>query len=179
VVSLGYNNIAQLSKRGFIDICDKFPHFIDVVKKCNYKYKDKRKLFMIKLVKSVEYFEDEPAEIMHQLIYKMKPVFKEKGASIVQQNEFLEKIIFVERGQIEIYAEFEGNEFVIERLGPGAVINQKAFFVNDKIQVNMRTGMNTDMYELDKKTLDEIRIKHPEFDKKLSSVENNFLKEDK
>jgi hypothetical protein len=32
----------------------------------------------------VEYFEDEPGEIIHKLIYKMQPVFKEKGASIVQ-----------------------------------------------------------------------------------------------
>jgi hypothetical protein len=56
VVALGYNNIASLSKRGFIDICDKFPQFTEVVKKCNYKYKDKRKLFMMKLIKSVEYF---------------------------------------------------------------------------------------------------------------------------
>jgi hypothetical protein len=59
------------------------------------------------------------------------------------------------------------------------VINQKAFFVGDKMQVSMRTGMNTDMYELDRKTLDGIRSEYPDFGKKLESVENNFLKEDK
>jgi hypothetical protein len=65
---------------------------------------------------------------------------------------------------------------VIERLGPGAVINQKAFFVDDKMEVNMRTGMNTDMYELDRDTLDDIRLEYPDFSKKLQIEENNFLK---
>ena len=73
----------------------------------------------------------------------------------------------MERGQIEVYTEFEGNEFVIERLGPGAVINQKAFFVGDKMQVSMRTGINSSIFELHKDTLDEIRSKYLEFDKKL------------
>jgi CRP-like cAMP-binding protein len=39
----------------------------------------------------------------------------------------------VERGEIEVYTDFEGNEFLIDRLGPGAVINQKGFFVDDKV----------------------------------------------
>ena len=42
---------------------------------------------------------------------------------LLKVGDEIDKIIFVERGQIEVYTEFEGNEFVIDRLGPGAVIN--------------------------------------------------------
>lgn len=78
-----------------------------------------------------------------------------------------DKIIFVERGQIEVLTEFEGNEFVIERLGPGTVINQKAFWVDDIMSVNMRCGMYTSLFELERKSLDEVRLEHPDFNKKL------------
>ena len=68
----------------------------------------------------------------------MKHVFLEKDSMIIKVNDYFDKIVFIERGCIEVYTEFEGNEFVIERLGPGAVINQKGFFVDDKDSVNMR-----------------------------------------
>jgi CRP-like cAMP-binding protein len=55
-------------------------------------------------------------------MYKMKPFFIEKGSPIGNEFDY-DKIIFVEKGQVEVYTEFEGNEFLIERLGPGAVIN--------------------------------------------------------
>ena len=42
---------------------------------------------------------------------------------ILKVGDEIDKIIFVERGQIEVYTECEGNEFIIDRLGPGAVIN--------------------------------------------------------
>jgi hypothetical protein len=39
--------------------------------------------------------------------------------------------------------------------------------------------MNSDIFELDRKVLDDIRSEHPNFHKKLSLVENNFLKVNK
>jgi hypothetical protein len=43
----------------------------------------------------------------------------------------------------------------------------------------MRCSLNTEMYEIDRITLDEIRVDHAEFNKKLALVENNLLKANK
>jgi CRP-like cAMP-binding protein len=73
IVSLSYDNLAMLPKRAFMDMCDKFSFFGEVVRKYNYKYSEKRKQFMIRLIKTVEYFEQEDKEIIHTLIYTLKP----------------------------------------------------------------------------------------------------------
>ena len=39
---------------------------------------------------------------------------------------------------MEAYTEFEGNEFVIDVLGRGSLINYRAFLLNDRTQVSFR-----------------------------------------
>lgn len=93
---------------------------------------------MIKLIKSVEYFANEDKEMIHTLIYTLKHHFLEEGSMCLKVGDQVDKIVFVERGQVDVYTEFEGNEFVIDKLGPGAVINPAAFWVGDAMTVNMR-----------------------------------------
>jgi CRP-like cAMP-binding protein len=47
-------------------------------------------------------------------------------------------MIFIEFGICEIYIEFEGNVFVLERLIQGNIINSRSFFFEDTMQVNIR-----------------------------------------
>lgn len=44
----------------------------------------------------------------------------------------------MENGIVEVFTEFEGNEFVIERLTQGAIINSRCFFMEDLMAVNIR-----------------------------------------
>ena len=98
IVSMSYDNLALLPRRGFIDTIDKFPHFEDVVRKYSYKYTDKKKLFMLRLIKSVEYFSKENNEMHHRLMYKLKTVLLEEGTLVLRVGDATDKIIFVERG---------------------------------------------------------------------------------
>jgi len=47
-------------------------------------------------------------------------------------------IYFVESGSIIVFTTFEGNEFILDTLQAGSIINQKAFFLKDVMYVNMR-----------------------------------------
>ena len=49
-----------------------------------------------------------------------------------------DSIVIIQKGIVEVYTMFEGNEFVIERLTTGAIINSRNFFMEDLIYVNMR-----------------------------------------
>ena len=41
---------------------------------------------------------------------------------------------------VELYTEFEGNEFVLERLISGSIINQRVLFMEDLMYVNVRAA---------------------------------------
>lgn len=47
-------------------------------------------------------------------------------------------MFYIEIGEVEIYTEFEGNEFIIERMFKGSFINVKQFLLEDINQVYIR-----------------------------------------
>jgi hypothetical protein len=49
----------------------------------------------------------------------------------MKPNEVVDNILFVEYGIVEIYTEFESNEFVIEKLYKGSSINFMSFIIED------------------------------------------------
>lgn len=53
---------------------------------------------------------------------------------------------------VELYTEFEGNEFILERLPSGSIINQRVLFMEDLMYVNIRASKaeGAHILELDK-----------------------------
>ena len=60
-----------------------------------------------------------------------------------EQQDDCNKIIIVISGTLEVFTEFEGNEFIIERLEAGSILNFRNLFTDDLMQVNIRTVSNT------------------------------------
>jgi len=59
----------------------------------------------------------------------------------------------LESGIIEVYTEFEGSEFVIERLFKGSIVNYRTFFMEEKGVVNLRFAMPSVLKALSKKKM--------------------------
>ena len=88
------------------------------------------------------------------VLYSLKQKHYEKDMVILKQQEAIETIYIIMYGQLEIYTEMEGNEFVIERLNKGSIINHNMFLMDDVSQVNIRASesshvleFNRDLYE--------------------------------
>lgn len=56
--------------------------------------------------------------------------------------------MFIEHGMAEVYTECEGNEFIIDRLYEGSIINYRTFIMEDIMSVNIRAVENVSMLEL-------------------------------
>tara|TARA_B110000285_G_C15096818_1_gene602507 strand:- start:157 stop:348 length:192 start_codon:yes stop_codon:yes gene_type:complete len=41
---------------------------------------------------------------------------------------------------LEVYTEFEGNEFIIERLNTGSIVNHNLILIDDIMRVSIRSG---------------------------------------
>ena len=85
-------------------------------------------------------------------------------------------LMFVESGMIEVFTEFEGNEFLIEKLYPGSVINFRAFFMEDLNYVNMRAVKFTRILELTHDIMEKIKTENQTFNKKVTLYQNKILK---
>jgi CRP-like cAMP-binding protein len=68
----------------------------------------------------------------------LEKVELQAGEMLISAYQNADSIVIIQKGIVEVYTMFEGNEFVIERLTTGAIINSRNFFMEDLIYVNMR-----------------------------------------
>lgn len=80
--------------------------------------------------------------IFHKILYSFESKFYESGDIIIAQGDIVDKVIFVVNGELEIFTEFEGNEFVFETLKPGSILNYRNIFTDDKMQVSVRSKVD-------------------------------------
>ena len=50
---------------------------------------------------------------------------------MLKVGETIEQVYLIEEGLVKILTSFEENEFIIDTLGPGSVINYRSFFTRD------------------------------------------------
>jgi signal-transduction protein with cAMP-binding, CBS, and nucleotidyltransferase domain len=104
------------------------PGVKEVILKRIYKYNDKLLKFIKKSMKRVPYFKNLEegclADIMFNLVtekYAKNDILQEPGGDA-------NHLLFLQSGIIEISTSFEGQEFVIERLFRGSIVNFRTFF---------------------------------------------------
>ena len=98
-----------------------------------------------------------------------------------QKNEHLQEpgdpvtnLFFLQDGVIEIYFRTEdGNDFVIEKLFRGSIINYRVFFMKEDSKVYYKFGRNSTVSILPIDTMNEIYPRHPVLKKKFTQ----FIKE--
>ena len=70
--------------------------------------------------------------------------FYDKGQIILAEGDPTDKMFLVVNGCLEVYLEFEGNEFIIEKLKPGSILNYLNIFTDDIMKVNVRSKLSGD-----------------------------------
>ena len=93
----------------------------------------------------------------------------------MKESDNADSIIMLMHGECEVFATFEGNEFIIERLKQGSILNYRSFFMEDIMYVNVRCTVNCSVLSLNQKVLHEIRDNHAKFAKIFGVYENKLL----
>ena len=68
----------------------------------------------------------------------MKTERYEADQIVLRESTPVTSIMFVLTGALEVYTDFEGNDFVIDIMYSGSIINEKNFFQEDDMWVNLR-----------------------------------------
>jgi CRP-like cAMP-binding protein len=125
------------------------PVFKKYMTKHVFKYRDPNMNFIKKVINQISYLREiEDKACLYDLIFNMERSSHSQGDIILKVSDQADSIIFVERGELEVFTSFEGNEFVLERLAKGAVINYRSFFLEDMMHVNIRCATSCNLLRL-------------------------------
>ena len=70
----------------------------------------------------------------------------------------------------------KGQEFLIEKLYRGSIVNHNSFLLNDGIDTNARCQETVSIYYIDIETIKQLRQKYPAFDTALENQERILVK---
>lgn len=123
--------MALISVDRFRELTISFPEYLKLLKKELYRYKDPRIIFLKSLIRKIFYLHNISKEELNEILYNLKTTHLEPGEYCLLDNNGskADQIIFVESGCLEVLTYMEGNEFVMDNLGQGSIINHRNFLV--------------------------------------------------
>ena len=96
----------------------------------------------------------------------------EKGSLVYQIDTNSEEMYVLQSGLVEIVHKMDkGEEFLIERLYRGSIINHNSFLMNDGIDTDARCKTPVSLYYINIQTIKYLRQKHIELDQALLKQE--------
>jgi CRP-like cAMP-binding protein len=175
VLSRNYNTMGRLSYVDWRFLINEFPSYVSFLKKNLFKYNDERKQFMLGLLEQVEYIQKLSKGIKHDIIYTFEEKWYEQGQMIQKVGQQVDSILFVQYGEVDVYTEFEANEFMIERLHAGSCINKAQFLIGDILHVNYKCRKNCKILQLSQKAFMGIIQRHEIVKIGIQVLQNRLL----
>ena len=176
VIARNYNTMAKLRKDRFRDLVSQFPEFLEFLKKHSYRYNYKRKTFLMDALQKIPYIQGQSKEIMNKLMYSMELQLMDKGEILLKPGDDTNYFYIVESGCIEFVTEFEGNEFILEFLSQGSLINYHVVFSSDQVLLTIRAREHTRLLVASEKMLNELMASDQQFNKSVLMFQNRLLK---
>jgi CRP-like cAMP-binding protein len=102
------------------------------------KINDTFKQFMYQSIIQIEYFKEISNKFFHLLLYQFKMITLEQGERLLKEGDDTEQLYIVMKGCLNIYTEFEGNEFLLAKLPKGSVLNYRVIFLEDQMLVRIQ-----------------------------------------
>ena len=129
------------------------------------------------MIKRVEYLDKVPDDILFDLIFSLISISIDKDQPVLNVFDSISSIYFIEEGTVEVWTSFEGNEFRMDTLGPGSVINYRSVFLRDNMYVEMRAITEVKVLQLKLETLLDLTKKHGEVTANETTQHKEFLKQ--
>lgn len=137
VMSKNYGSLARLDKNDWGEIERHFsnPKMETAFKEYTFKYKDELRTFIEMEANKIFYFRNLSMITKQELLYGMVRNKYEEGQHLFQQGHEIDRMIIIQSGVVELSIAYDkrvpNEEFIIERLGAGAILNHQSFVIKD------------------------------------------------
>ena len=127
VRSENYGTLAILKMSQFIELSKTFELFSSLFKKQIFKYHDPLTTWLFMEMEKIQYFKNLSLITKQELIYSMERHTYEKGSFLCKTDVKVDRLYLIQEGIVEVAIKYDrrrdDQNFVIERLGRGAIIN--------------------------------------------------------
>ena len=179
VESCNYGTLAALKKENFLELQNStFENIIEVFKKQICLYDDEVKMFLAFAMEKISYFKYLKLMTKQEIFHSMERVTYEKDALLCKKGDIATKMFVIQDGIIEVackYAPRIEEEFVIERLGRGSIINHRSFMLEDDADTDFRCLTAVSCFELTADKIREIKGKREDMRTAYRAVEEEVL----
>ena len=124
VVSKSYVTLAELQAKNFEIICEAHPEFYKILeKRIRKRYNDKRKKFIKRSIKNIDYFNNVSDQIIDEISYCFETVYLRKDNFLFKKGTQWKEIYIISNGELDIYIENSNRKpSVLETLGTGWIL---------------------------------------------------------
>ena len=179
VESCNYGTLASLKKENFLELQNStFENIIEVFKKQICLYDDEVKMFLAFAMEKISYFKYLKLLTKQEIFHSMERVTYEKDALLCKKGDIATKMFVIQDGIVEVackYAPRIDEEFVIERLGRGSIINHRSFMLEDDADTDFRCLTSVSCFELSADKIKEIKNKREDMRTAYRAVEEEVL----
>ena len=163
VRSENYGTLAILKMSQFIELSKTFELFSSLFKKQIFKYHDPLTTWLFMEMEKIQYFKNLSLITKQELIYSMERHTYEKGSFLCKTDVKVDRLYLIQEGIVEVAIKYDrrrdDQNFVIERLGRGAIINHQSFMVNDDADTDFVCRTTVSAFYLTTVKLNEIMAK--------------------
>ena len=140
VQSTNYGSLARLREGGFKALQQQFKAFTTQFKYYIFKYKDDLRAFLEMECDKISYFKDVDMVTKQELLFNMERKTYLEGAPLFSRDDVVDRLVVIQSGIVELSVLYDnrvnGENFTVERLIPGAILNHQAFIMKKKPQID-------------------------------------------
>ena len=169
-----------MSEFHFQELLGKFNYDIEEqFREVVYSYNDPKTIFLLQAIERINYFRGVSEKTKRDIVYSLNPVNFDKGGLIFKPGDEADAMYIVDSGIVEIFIYMENKEeFMIDRLYKGSVINHRAFLFNDVIDTYARCSTMVSLFFIKIDDLSNIRDRDPFVDSQINIIEENMIYRD-
>ena len=108
------------------------------MKKGIYRYNDRLLRFIKKSIRRVPYFVGMSEDCLYEVVFSLNTQRFQKDEILQQVGDDATSLFFLQSGIIEVSTIFEGQEFVLERLFRGSILNYRTFFMEEGAAIQLK-----------------------------------------
>ena len=126
----------------------------------------------------IDYFRSLSFMTKQEIIHSMERVTYEKDHLLCRKDEIADKMFVIQDGIVEVacsYAPKIEQQFIIERLGRGAIINHRSFMLKDDADTDFRCLTTVSCFVLTVEKIESIRDKKSDMKKAFGEVEKEVF----
>ncbi|CDW81607.1 UNKNOWN [Stylonychia lemnae] len=179
VIAQNYSTLARLSYDKFKEVVQKYPKLQTQMKGFIKGYDDPITKFMTETLEKIPYYDYFDDDDRISIIYNFTMKNYQKGSLIQAQGEIPENLTIISRGVAQVFTTIKSEEFPLEYLCHGSIINQNMFLLQQPVQMPIKCITSVMVLNFSFEKLKIIRDKNSEsnLNKELDILTKFYQKE--